>query len=408
MKTRIVFTIMLLMLVAFVPAVSAQGNDYNVTAEKALEHANAKMVQFTATNTKGFENWTGASIDPNPLELYDINGQKLFYQFSVYINSNLTGKIDIGANKTLGQSVRLVGFNPEPFNAAEAMNKSTEIANKNYPNGEIISTKMIVYDYPEIGAMTTVKDKTTGVKHRIIVDVYTLDVIPDKPATETQRGVWSMYEEISKNQIDENLKKWQSSDELIKSIEQAAADKGVNISQPISEKNIEKLDNTTIATTTDQKCLVTPLDGTSSELVLSVPFDSQTTLYYCGPASAQMISSYYGVSHSQNYIYNMMGGSNSQGVTPQGEVNYYKSSNGLNKVHSSTTQTFSFNAAVAEIGNWRPFGSETYSHARVCCGYSNNGGIDEYLYIQDPYPPYIGQTYWEAYGNEYDRVYVRS
>jgi hypothetical protein len=45
-------------------AVSAQKNDYNVTAEKAFEHANAQMIQFAATNTEGFENWTVASIDP--------------------------------------------------------------------------------------------------------------------------------------------------------------------------------------------------------------------------------------------------------------------------------------------------------------------------------------------------------
>ena len=239
---------MLLVCIVFVSAASAQGNDYSVTSKKALEHANAQMIQFMTTNTKDFENWTESSIDPKPLELYDINGQKLFYQFSVYKNNNLIGRIYIGANKTLGQSVRLVEFNPKPFNAAEAMNKSIETAKTKYPAGEIVSTKMVVYDYPEIGAMTIVKDKTTGDEYRIFVDAYTLDVVPDKPATETQRGVWSMYEKISKNQIDENLKKWQNSEDLTKSIEQAATDKGVNINVPVTEENIKKLSgNTTIA-----------------------------------------------------------------------------------------------------------------------------------------------------------------
>ena len=41
------------------------------------------MINFIATKTSGFENWTGTSIDPKPVELYDINGQKLYYQFSV-------------------------------------------------------------------------------------------------------------------------------------------------------------------------------------------------------------------------------------------------------------------------------------------------------------------------------------
>jgi hypothetical protein len=91
--------------VALIPAVSAQEEkDYSVTAEEALKHANANMIHFIATNPQGFENWTGASIDSKPVELYDINGQKLFYQFSVYKNTNLIGRIDIGANKTLGQT----------------------------------------------------------------------------------------------------------------------------------------------------------------------------------------------------------------------------------------------------------------------------------------------------------------
>jgi hypothetical protein len=95
---------MLLVCTVLVPAISAQGNDYSVTTEKAFEHANAQMIQFMATNTEGFENWAGASIDQKPLELYDINGKKLYYQFSVYKNNDLIGKIDVGADKTLGPS----------------------------------------------------------------------------------------------------------------------------------------------------------------------------------------------------------------------------------------------------------------------------------------------------------------
>jgi hypothetical protein len=67
---------MVLVSILLIPAVSAQKNDYNVTAEKAFEHANAQMIQFVATNTEGFENWAGASINPKPLELYDINSKK--------------------------------------------------------------------------------------------------------------------------------------------------------------------------------------------------------------------------------------------------------------------------------------------------------------------------------------------
>ena len=109
------------------PAVSAQEEkDYSVTTENAFKHANDNMISFIAAGTPGFENWTGASVDPKPVELYDINGQKLFYQFSVYKEKKLIGTIDIYANKTLGHSINDITFDPEPYKVAEAMKKSKE------------------------------------------------------------------------------------------------------------------------------------------------------------------------------------------------------------------------------------------------------------------------------------------
>jgi hypothetical protein len=407
LKTKIVFTIMLLMLVALVHAVSAQGNDHSVTAEKAFEHANAQMIQFIATNTEGFGSWTGASIDPKPLELYDINGQKLYYQFSVFKDSNLIGRIYIGANKALGQSVRLVEFNPKLFSSADAMKKSIEIAKTKYPTGEIVSTKMVVYDYPKIGVMTIVQDKTSGVEHQIFVDVYTLKMVPDKPATETQPGVWSMYEKISKNQIDENLKKWQNSDELTKSIEQTATDKGVNINVPATEENIKKLrGNTEIAATNVQSNVFSPASVVQN--TLSVSDFQQDQPYFCAPACAQMISAYYNVGYSQSYIYQVMNGVVPQGVPYPNQVLYYKATNGLNKGNSNyISSNINYNDVINEINNKRPFvsGIPSPNHVRVCRGYQYSSS-SKYLYINDPWWTTLF-PYWEAFGSECNRVYVK-
>jgi len=245
--TGILILALLLVGIALIPAVSAQEEDnYSVTAEEAFKHANVQIISFIAGNAPGFEKWTGAYIDPKPVELYDINGQKLFYQFSVYKEKKLIGTIDICADKTLGPSIYDITLDPISYKASEAMKKSKEIAKKNYPTGEIKSTNLVVYDYPEIGAMTVVKDKTTGVEHRIFVDAYSLNEVEDKPATETKPGVWSMYDKILTNGKDNNLKEWQKSDQLTKSIEQAAANKGVNINAAITEENIKKFSNDAI------------------------------------------------------------------------------------------------------------------------------------------------------------------
>jgi hypothetical protein len=128
------------------------------------------------------------------LKLYDPNGQKLYYQFSVYKNNSLIGRVDVGANKTLGQSIQVIERTPVLYNTTEAVKKSIETARNKYPDGEIKSTEIVVYCYPDIGAMTVIKDRASGEELRVFVDAYTLEVIPDRPATETESGIWSIFE----------------------------------------------------------------------------------------------------------------------------------------------------------------------------------------------------------------------
>ena len=111
----------------------------------------------------------------------------------------------------------------------------------------------------EIGAVTLVKDKTIGVEHRIFVDAYTLEEAQDKPATETELGVWSMYEQVSKDKIDENLKDWQKNEQLTKKLEQEVNDIGIDISAPITEENMKKLSN---KLNTSSKVISSPYNST--------------------------------------------------------------------------------------------------------------------------------------------------
>jgi hypothetical protein len=100
-RNKLTISILLLVMLvgmALIPAASAQEEDkYSVTAEEAFKHANTRMMALIATENDS-EKWEGTSIDPEPLELYDINGQKLYYEFSVYKENTLISRIDIGAN----------------------------------------------------------------------------------------------------------------------------------------------------------------------------------------------------------------------------------------------------------------------------------------------------------------------
>ncbi|HWQ48002.1 MAG TPA: C39 family peptidase [Methanosarcina sp.] len=395
-RTLILATLLVGMVL--IPAVNAQEeNKYSVTAEEAFKHANAHMITYIATDAPYFENWEGASIDPNPLELYDPNGQKLYYQFSVYKNDNLIGVIDIGADKKLGQTVQLVEFDPKPFDATKAIKKSIEVAKNEYPDGKIKSTYMVVYDYPLIGAVTVVKDKVTGDEHRIFVDAYTLDVVPDEPATETKRGIWSIYEQRLKNGVDENLKVWQESDDLTKSIEQKATSMKINISVPVTDKHMEKLINEET------------IKATAVTKTLSISLSAQENNYYCAPATAKMIAKYYGKTQTQDYIYGIMGATAPSGASQSQQLTYYKSSQGLGKTNSkSVTTPLTFTTAQTEIDNGTPFKSGITGHARACIGYYYTTG-NYNLIINDPSPVGVGRyAAMEPTGSEINRIYLRS
>lgn len=392
---------MLLVGMVLIPAASAQEEkDYSVTAEEALMRANANMINFIAGNALGFENWTGASINPNPQELYDVNGQKLFYRFSVYKENKLIGTIDVCADKTLGPSIYDIVFDPEPYKVSEAMKKSIEIAKNEYSDGEIKSTQMVVYSYPRIGAMTVVKDKATGVEHRIFVDAYSLDEVEDKLATETEPGIWSLYDKILAYGKENNLKEWQKSDELAKSIEQAAANKGVNINAAVTEENIKKINADA----------VTPK---ASGITLPVTKRGQENDVYCGCACCQMIGEYIcNVYKTQDYIYEFEGHDPNNlkgGLSIPDAVDYCKSWSGL--VQRGTVDDYAFNplTAVGEINNNRPFMSLSTNpnHFRLCYGYLSSGSL-VYLYIIDPLPIGSGSYTMERSGaNEVARIYVR-
>ncbi|MGB9132509.1 MAG: C39 family peptidase [Methanosarcina sp.] len=386
----------LLVGMALVPPVSAQKeNDYSVTTEDAFKHANANMIDFIAADAPNFENWAGASIDPKPVELYDINGQKLFYQFSVYKAKKLIGTIDVCADKTLGHSINDIAFDPKPYKAAEAIKKSKEIAKKNYLTGEIKSTKMVVYSYPSIGAMTVVKDKTTGEEYKIFVDAYSLEEVQDKPATETELGVWSMYDQILKNGKDNNLKEWQKSDELSNSIEQAAVNKGVNINLVVTEENMNKLSTDAVITASASKKLGVPLRGQERDI-------------YCGEASIQMISLYYGKpTPSQKSIYDYFFDPEDEPAGPNPSEMIYWAKNKWGKTGLLTSSCTS-SGAITEINSYRPFYSMIPGHYRVCQGYLIQNGYT-YLYINDPMPVgSSGTPKIERIDNsETKRIYVR-
>lgn len=196
------------------------------------------------------------------------------------------------------------------------------------------------------------------------------------------------------NGVEENLKEWEKSDELTKSIEKAAAEKGVNISVPITEEKAQKL--------IDDSATTLAVTGKT----LNVTLYGQEQSDYCAAASGKMIAKYYGVTHTQTHIYQMM----DEGGVVDDQIYYYttsRSEGGLGKTGSFENWTPIFSQLTSEINNNRPVVSLIPRHVRVCRGYSDTGVGLHYLKINDPLPVGLGHQFIETWGAETCHIYVK-
>ena len=107
-----------------------------------------------ADETPGLEDWDGAKVQKGAVTVYDIHGIKLFYEFTVTKDGKAIGEIEIAASKVLGSSLHRVILSP-PLDRENAAQKAMEVAEKEYPDYKIQSTKPVCYSYPKEGVMVT-------------------------------------------------------------------------------------------------------------------------------------------------------------------------------------------------------------------------------------------------------------
>lgn len=383
------------MSIMLVPAVNANSlptsNENVVSEKKALEHATVYMLQAVLVNTTGLEEWRGATINPEPLTLYDINGKKLFYEFSVDKNGNMVGRIKVSASPELGSSVQTFEIGPRRWNASTAIEKSKEIAQQQF-NGkaEITSAKLVVYGYPNIGVMVTLVDQAGG-KTRLFINALDYSIIPDKEPGADRIGVWSIYERLSEANKSKHIAEWNKDDKYVSFVNEKAKTMGIeNLAQrTLSENELSSLKKQGIGITA------------TSEKILNVPQYYQENSKGCCVASAQMIAAYYGVSHTQDHIASIMGCGVTVGCNPDQELVYYRGAtpDGLGKTQSWSDSTPTWLENKNSINQDKPLRSATPTHCRVSRGwreYTNIfGTLKQDIYKNDP----LWGTSWENWND---------
>lgn len=423
-KTIAVLLALLLAGMVMVPMVSADNSQNNeeiknliesnyIPVDTAREQATITMLSMIQSGALD-ENWIGGKINPTPQTIYDINGEKLFYLFTVERDGARVGEIYAAASKVLGGSVIAIGSmeTPEQFSVIHAATRKN--LTEKYPGYEIVAEKKVCFDYPVIGIMLTLENTKTGDLKDVIFDSRDGSIKDN----ETQRS--SYYNQIPAEDLKKRVSIWETQYAITEKLKRSVLDENPDFLQTYSEMDLSRIKEIMIKGKMSDSDSKARLLSDGQTIISGLTHYTQYTSEWCGVATAQILSSKYMSSPwSQYHIADVMGAYNPDG-TPKGttipmELSYYEvpvSDGGLGKSSSTYADRpyTTWETARDEIETGRPLkiGSDTpYRHARACNGWLVNGG-NPYLLFYDP--AQYGSIYWEyvAPGSTYNNfVYVR-
>jgi len=432
-KQGIVLLALLLAAMAMVPMVSAAENPTDgvkqnliesnyIPVEIAREQATITMMEMIRAGALD-ANWIGAKINPRPQEIFDINNDRLFYQFSVENKGKRAGEIYAAASKVLGGSVIAIGSMNEPDTAKKMQGFSEKAVKENYPGYQVLSEKTVCFDYPVIGSKVTLKYTKTGEMKDIIIDSR------DGSEKKTDSQVSSYYNQYSAESMKKNIAAWELQNRILTEKKKKLLAVNPGFFSNYFELDLDKI-KTSFAESGISK--ISSDESVEPDGIKVLPMLTHSTQYFgdwCAVATAQMISSKYMTpiltpSHptpwGQYHIGQMMGayfpnGNPGAGTTPNMELQYYTASldnGGLGKSASFDTYPpyTTWENAREEIDNLRPLKigkALPIGHARACNGWFVTGG-NHYLLFYDPASYW--SIYWEIVPPEStfgDFVYVR-
>ena len=360
-----------------------------VSIKEAEVHAKTALYDFVLIGAPGSNSmdWTDATVNSDPLIIYDTNGKKLFYQFMVENNGINIGAIKVAASKVLGDPIRTIEFYSEDWDMKKEVETSKKLIAKDHKNANVISSKVVCYSYPKIGIMADIQESNSKEEKNKLFDFSGSEIIDESindASSSEAADVWSLYSEIPEEELEERLTAWDEYDKRAKKI----ADnnfKGEEVQIKIA--GVQK--------------------------TLPLTYYKQINTSCCPAATAQMIAKFYGVTHTQEYIAGKMG-IDSSGVSEYRQINYYYKPY-LEKTGSYEDYSPTWLKAKNEIYANRPLvsgiGSGLGGHTRACAGYCQGTDGKYYLYIYDPWNPsfgndYPGGIYWENFDSVIHAHYI--
>ena len=367
---------------------------------------------FSSLPLHGLSRLTETTVADQPLTLFDLNGQPLFYDYPLVSAGVTAGTIRTAANRKLGSPVISISHTPPGWTPEIALRLATENLHATDPSAVVHDRQLVVYAYPKVGIRLNYQPVPgkPAIKTQIF-DAASGHAVADSKDKAHQFTQYSFLDSLRPAEVTARRKRFAEAEKRVQQLK---------ASQPALFAPIRRLAQS--ATTVPQTNAF-PLGVRQGSVLLSpycpnspigLTHYSQITDYFCVDASAQMLMEHYGWNYTQNQIAVAMGTSVANGGTTGAGLTSGFASLTHNSLplsfDSGATRGQQFQDAIDEISANRPLFTQVPHHYRVCVGYFENTinlifltlGINQMVHIYDPWPWNLdlcqgGAIYWESW-----------
>lgn len=376
-----------------------------VEKDRAAEHALMVYRRAWAGDIAGLKALATAELDPEPLEISDLSGEPLFYEFSTRDGNHEVARIKASATQRVGAPVVTVELGERRWDPAKGVARAKQQAQELFPKARVEDTELVCYSYPKIGVRVDLISES-GEETSLLFDVADGSQITRFGDDEAEgQTAWSYLDALPPQRVEANLRLWQQRDQ-----EREAAQKETPklFARGYTAAEAAKLKDTLVL-----KSPFLYLPFYSSRVLRFAPrcdahecFElyAQQTNVYCAVATGQMILDFYRYHYDQDAIAAAMG-TGAGGTSNPGQVAGYQSLSNhcLTATYDTTADWVE---AKAEIDANRPVKSGIPGHARACAGWKRQNiwligqSPQRWLQIYDPWPWNAdicagGAVYWE-------------
>ena len=134
-----------------------------------------------------------ATLNKSYVTIYDINDNKLFYEFLIELKEEPIGMIRASANQAMGNRACSIHVDPTNALCTQDTDGLVNSLQKEYPNFSIESYNFVCYSYPKVGIKVIMENLVSG-ENKILYMGLDGSLIP-------LSDIRPMDDELSKNGI---------------------------------------------------------------------------------------------------------------------------------------------------------------------------------------------------------------